>query len=27
FNEEIDVEGLVRKVIPYLASGVGAKPC
>lgn len=27
FNEDIDVEGLVRKVIPYLASGVGAKPC
>ncbi|GAA3703192.1 TetR/AcrR family transcriptional regulator [Oceanisphaera sediminis] len=27
FNEDIDVEGLVRKVIPYLASGVGATPC
>ncbi|PSJ37530.1 TetR/AcrR family transcriptional regulator [Zobellella taiwanensis] len=26
FNEDIDVEGLVRRVIPYLASGVGAKP-
>ncbi|GAA3531379.1 TetR/AcrR family transcriptional regulator [Zobellella aerophila] len=26
FNEEIDVEGLVRKLIPYLASGVGARP-
>lgn len=26
FNEDIDVEGLVRKVIPYLASGVGANP-
>lgn len=26
FNAEIDVEGLVRKVIPYLASGVGAEP-
>ncbi|WP_116472915.1 TetR/AcrR family transcriptional regulator [Zobellella maritima] len=25
FNEEIDVEGLVRKLIPYLASGVGAR--
>ncbi|MGO2089441.1 MAG: TetR/AcrR family transcriptional regulator [Oceanisphaera sp.] len=26
FNENIDVEGLVRKMIPYLASGVGANP-
>ena len=26
FNEEIDVEGLVRRLIPYLASGVGAAP-
>lgn len=24
FNEHIDVEGLVRRMIPYLASGVGA---
>ncbi|MBM7455635.1 AcrR family transcriptional regulator [Oceanisphaera litoralis] len=27
FDEDIDVEGLVRKMIPYLASGVGATPC
>ena len=26
FNEDIDVEGLVRKMIPYLASGVGTNP-
>nr|WP_279382284.1 TetR/AcrR family transcriptional regulator [Oceanisphaera pacifica] len=26
FNEDIDVEGLVRKMIPYLANGVGANP-
>ena len=26
FNEHLDVEGLVRKLIPYLASGVGADP-
>lgn len=26
FDEEIDVEGLVRRLIPYLASGVGADP-
>ncbi|ART81443.1 TetR family transcriptional regulator [Oceanisphaera profunda] len=25
FNEEIDVEGLVRRLIPYLASGVGTE--
>ncbi|MDP5291199.1 TetR/AcrR family transcriptional regulator [Oceanimonas sp. CHS3-5] len=25
FNEDIDVEGLVRKVIPYLASGMEAR--
>lgn len=26
FNEEIDVEGLVQRLIPYLASGVSAAP-
>ena len=26
FNEQLEVEGLVRKLIPYLASGVGAAP-
>nr|WP_232821220.1 hypothetical protein [Oceanimonas marisflavi] len=25
FNEDIDVEGLVRRVIPYLASGMEAR--
>ena len=24
FGQQLDVEGLVRNVIPYLASGVGA---
>ena len=26
FNEEIDIEGLVHKLIPYLAAGVAASP-
>jgi hypothetical protein len=24
FNEDLNTEGLIRKVIPYLAAGVGA---